>query len=144
MTLDEKSGRTMLGYYLQLTLWTLFLAVVTFLAAGTLAYPGGWAMIVLFGGGGVVMVAWLSRRSPQLLRERMSPPIQKHQERWDRIWLSLGATYAVKENLELDFGYTYVKAVTAAINEPGAGNGVFVGEAAGHSHLFGFGVSGKF
>ena len=89
MTLDEKSGRTMLGYYLQLTLWTLFNAVVTFLADGTLAYPGCWAMNEMFGGGGVVMVAWLSRRSPQLLRERMSPPIQKHQERWDRIWLSL-------------------------------------------------------
>ncbi|WP_054310689.1 isoprenylcysteine carboxylmethyltransferase family protein [Mesorhizobium sp. 1M-11] len=89
MTSQAKGQRTLVGYYLQLLLWMVFMAVVTFLAAGTLAYPAGWIMIVLFGGGGVALIAWLSRRSPQLLRERMSSPIQKGQEGWDKVWLSL-------------------------------------------------------
>lgn len=62
----------------------------------------------------------------------------------DRIWLSFGATYKVSKGYDIDFGCTYVKAVAATINEPGAGNGVFVGEASGHSHVLGIGVSGEF
>lgn len=89
MTSQAKGQRTLASYYLQLLLWMVFMAVVTFLAAGTFAYPAGWIMIVLFGGGGVALIAWLSRRSPQLLRERMSSPIQKGQEGWDKVWLSL-------------------------------------------------------
>ncbi|WP_379067947.1 methyltransferase family protein [Mesorhizobium sp. UC22_110] len=79
----------MIRYYLQLIVWMLFMAGITFLAAGTLAYPAGWTMIILFGGGGIAMIAWLAHRSPQLLRERMASPIQKDQEGWDKIWLSL-------------------------------------------------------
>ena len=89
MTSQAKHERTMASYYLQLFLWVLLMAAVTFLAAGTLAYPPGWIMVVLFGVGGVAVIVWLSQRSPQLLRERMSPPIQKGQEAWDKIWLSL-------------------------------------------------------
>lgn len=89
MTSQAKGQRTLVGYYMQLFLWMVFMAVVTFLAAGTLDYPAGWIMIILFGGCGLILIAWLSRRSPQLLRERMSSPIQKDQEGWDKIWLSL-------------------------------------------------------
>lgn len=89
MTSPTDRERSMAGYYLQLLLWMIFMAVITFLAAGTLAYPAGWVMIILFGGCGLILITWLARRSPQLLRERMSSPIQKGQENWDKVWLSL-------------------------------------------------------
>jgi protein-S-isoprenylcysteine O-methyltransferase Ste14 len=57
--------------------------------AGTLAFPGAWVMIALFSIGSLIMILWLSRYSPGLLRERMGSPLQRGQKSWDRIWLSL-------------------------------------------------------
>jgi protein-S-isoprenylcysteine O-methyltransferase Ste14 len=79
----------MARYLLQLLAWTVFMAVLILWPAGTLAYPGGWAFIALFTVGSIATVAWLSKHSPSLLRERMSLPVQRQQKPWDRIWLSL-------------------------------------------------------
>ncbi|HWK68814.1 MAG TPA: isoprenylcysteine carboxylmethyltransferase family protein [Rhizobiaceae bacterium] len=78
-------------YLLQLVAWTAVIAVLLLWPAGTLAYPGAWAFIALFGVGGLAMILWLGKYSPSLLRERMSPPLQRDQEPWDRIWLALFA-----------------------------------------------------
>ena len=79
----------MVVYLLQLLVWTLFMAVLILWPAGTLAYPGGWALIALFAIGGLAMVLWLGRHSPSLLRERMASPLQRAQKPWDRVWLGL-------------------------------------------------------
>jgi protein-S-isoprenylcysteine O-methyltransferase Ste14 len=79
----------MARYLLQILAWTVFMAILILWPAGTLAYPGGWAFIALFTVGSVATVAWLSKHSPSLLRERMSLPVQRQQKPWDRIWLSL-------------------------------------------------------
>jgi len=79
----------MVKILLQILLWSLFMAALIFWPAGTFAYPGAWAFIVLFLGGGLAMVWWLAKYSPSLLRERMGSPIQHDQKPWDRIWLSL-------------------------------------------------------
>ena len=74
-------------YMLQLLVWTVFMGVLIFWPAGTLAYPGAWVLLALFVVGGVAMVLWLSKRSPSLLRERMASPLQREQKPWDRVWL---------------------------------------------------------
>jgi protein-S-isoprenylcysteine O-methyltransferase Ste14 len=79
----------MVIYLLQTLLWTAFMAALVLWPAGTLAYPGGWAFILLFALGSVAMIVWLSKHSPRLLRERMSSPVQRAQTPWDRVWLSL-------------------------------------------------------
>jgi protein-S-isoprenylcysteine O-methyltransferase Ste14 len=77
----------MTRYMLQMLLWTFVMGVLILWPAGTLAYPGGWALLALFASGGVAMVLWLSQHSPSLLRERMASPLQREQKPWDRIWL---------------------------------------------------------
>jgi protein-S-isoprenylcysteine O-methyltransferase Ste14 len=79
----------MIGYLLQTLVWVGFIAGVILWPAGTVAYPGGWALIGLFAVGSVAMIVWLSKHSPRLLRERMSSPVQRGQTPWDRVWLSL-------------------------------------------------------
>lgn len=79
----------MLIYLLQLLAWTVFMAVLILWPTGTLAYPAGWVLIVLFGFGGLAMVLWLARKSPSLLRERMASPLQRDQKPWDRVWIGI-------------------------------------------------------
>ncbi|ETR77330.1 isoprenylcysteine carboxyl methyltransferase [Afipia sp. P52-10] len=79
----------MLRYLLQLLVWTVFMAVLVLWPAGTLVYPAGWVLIAMFGIGGLAMVLWLARQSPDLLRERMASPLQRAQKPWDRAWLGL-------------------------------------------------------
>lgn len=79
----------MTRYILQLLVSVFLIAVLVLWPAGTLAYAGGWSLIALFGLGGLVIILWLARVSPSLLRERMSSPVQKGQARWDQIWLGV-------------------------------------------------------
>lgn len=79
----------MTAYLLQTLAWMLFMAALLLLPAGTLAYPGAWILLGIFGFGGIAMILWLSKHSPSLLRERMAAPLQRDQKPWDRIWLSL-------------------------------------------------------
>jgi protein-S-isoprenylcysteine O-methyltransferase Ste14 len=74
---------------LQMVAWTAVIAALILWSAGTLAYPGAWAFIALFGIGGFAITLWLAKHSPGLLRERMSTPLQRDQKPWDRVFLSL-------------------------------------------------------
>nr|WP_051263933.1 isoprenylcysteine carboxylmethyltransferase family protein [Rhizobium leucaenae] len=64
------------------------MAVLILWPAGTLAFPVGWALIIIFALGGLAMTIWLSKYSPRLLRERMALPLQRDQKPWDRVWLT--------------------------------------------------------
>jgi protein-S-isoprenylcysteine O-methyltransferase Ste14 len=78
-------------YFLQLAAWVAFIATLILWPAGTLAYPGAWAFILLFASSGAAMILWLSKHSPSLLRERMASPVQRAQKPWDRVFLALFA-----------------------------------------------------
>src|SRR6185295_2004979 len=64
-----------------------YVAATTFWPAGTFCYPAGWTLLILMVVGGVAITVWLARHDPALLRKRMSAPIQRGQESWDRIFL---------------------------------------------------------
>jgi protein-S-isoprenylcysteine O-methyltransferase Ste14 len=64
-------------------------AAILFGAAGTLAWPAGWAFMALFFGATVPLTIRLARDDPALLAERMRSPIQPDQPVWDRVVLSL-------------------------------------------------------
>jgi protein-S-isoprenylcysteine O-methyltransferase Ste14 len=78
----------MLILTLQILAWTAVMAVMLLWPAGTLAYPGGWAFVILFAVAAFVISFWLYRHNPRLLRERMASPIQRQQKPWDRVFLS--------------------------------------------------------
>lgn len=79
----------MIRFLLQMVTWTLIMGVLVLWPAGTLHYPAAWVLIAIFLLGGLAMVLWLYKHSPQLLRERMASPVQRAQKPWDRIWISL-------------------------------------------------------
>ncbi len=73
----------------QMLIWTIFLAVLMLWSAGTVAFPGGWMFILLFGGGGSAITGWMARHSPHLLRERLAWPDREGQKPWDRVFLAV-------------------------------------------------------
>jgi protein-S-isoprenylcysteine O-methyltransferase Ste14 len=62
------------------------IALALFLAAGTVAWPAGWAFLVLFFGFTVAISRWLLRHSPGLLTERMTGISKPDQKTWDRVF----------------------------------------------------------
>ncbi len=77
----------MLAILLQILIWSISLGALILWPAGTLNYPGAWAFITLFAGGGCTISIWMFRHSPDLLRERMTWPLRREQKPWDRIFL---------------------------------------------------------
>jgi protein-S-isoprenylcysteine O-methyltransferase Ste14 len=65
------------------------IGLALFLAAGTVAWPAGWAFLVLFLGFTVVISLWLLRHSPGLLTERMTGIGQSNQKTWDKVFYAL-------------------------------------------------------
>ena len=59
-------------------------ALALCLAAGTLAWPAGWAFLVLFFSFVIVLSLWLLRYNPGLLKERMTN-FKRDQKAWDKM-----------------------------------------------------------
>ena len=63
-------------------------ALALFLAAGTLAWPAGWAFLVLFFGFTVAISLWLLKYNPGLLTERMTGIGKPDQKTWDKVFFA--------------------------------------------------------
>jgi protein-S-isoprenylcysteine O-methyltransferase Ste14 len=59
--------------------------LLLFVTAGTLAWPAGWAFLVLMFGFTIPLSLWLLRFNPELLAERMSGLAHPGQKRWDKV-----------------------------------------------------------
>jgi protein-S-isoprenylcysteine O-methyltransferase Ste14 len=70
-------------------LWVGSMGLVVFAPAGTFAYPGGWLLLIAMLVGGTWITLWLYKRDPELLRKRLAAPLQKHQQPWDRVFLTI-------------------------------------------------------
>jgi protein-S-isoprenylcysteine O-methyltransferase Ste14 len=64
--------------------FAVFLGVLLFWPAGTLAWPQGWTFIVLFVGWGIAVGVWLLKSDPGLLAARMKSPLSAEQKPADR------------------------------------------------------------
>ena len=70
-------------------------AAILFVAAGTIAWPAGWAFLVVTFVPSAVGYWWLVRHDPGLIAERMTGLDKSDHSRWDRLfvlvaWVSLG------------------------------------------------------
>ncbi len=63
------------------------MAAILFGAAGTWRWPQAWVFIAEMIATGVAIGIWLARHDPGLLAERMSPPLQRGQERLDKVFM---------------------------------------------------------
>ena len=82
----------------------VIIAIMLFLPAGRLGWPGAWLFLAEMGFVGFGMGVWLARHDPELLAERMKPPFQRAQPGWDRWFLvavaSLGTGWLVLMGLD--------------------------------------------
>ena len=69
----------------QTFIWFGAMGILLFLAAGTFAWPGTWAYLVLMGALSLTLGIDLARRDPGLLRERMGSPVQRDQPAADKM-----------------------------------------------------------
>jgi protein-S-isoprenylcysteine O-methyltransferase Ste14 len=65
--------------------WLAVMGVLLFLPAGTLRWPAAWVFLVEMGILGLAGGFWLARHDPDLLRERLAPPVQRDQVASDRV-----------------------------------------------------------
>ncbi|TPM96328.1 isoprenylcysteine carboxylmethyltransferase family protein [Mesorhizobium sp. B2-1-3A] len=74
---------------LQTFIWFGVMGALLFLSAGTLHWPGAWVYLVVMVGLSLTLGVALARRDPGLMKERLSPPIQKNQTAADKVLLSI-------------------------------------------------------
>jgi protein-S-isoprenylcysteine O-methyltransferase Ste14 len=70
---------------IQTVLCMALLAILLFVPAGTVKWPGAWIFLIESSVISIVLGLWLARHDPELLKERMRSPIQKEQSTEDKI-----------------------------------------------------------
>lgn len=65
------------------------LGVLLFGPAGTLDWVGAWVFLGIVTGFSLAIGVWLNRNNPGLLAERMTSPVRRNQEPWDRLLMSV-------------------------------------------------------
>jgi len=93
-------------------IWIFILALLLFVPAGTLRWPGAWAFLAIMAVAGFGGVEWLRRHDPELLRERLKPPFQRDQKPWDKVlmatFLPLWFAWFVLMAIDRRFGWSDV------------------------------------
>jgi protein-S-isoprenylcysteine O-methyltransferase Ste14 len=76
-----------LNLIVQTIVWYGLMGAIIFGAAGTMDYAGGWLYLGVMIAISVVFGAYAVRADPELLRERLKPPVQKEQPLADKLVL---------------------------------------------------------
>jgi len=72
---------------LQTGLWYGLMAAVLFGAAGTVAWPAAWVFLAEMVAASLVVGLWMAAKTPELLAERLSTPVQRRQKTWDKVFM---------------------------------------------------------
>jgi protein-S-isoprenylcysteine O-methyltransferase Ste14 len=70
---------------IQTLAWIVAMAALLFVPAGTLRWPAAWVFLAEMSVLGLAGGLWLARHDPDLLRERLSPFVQRDQVASDRL-----------------------------------------------------------
>src|SRR5215831_16154475 len=69
--------------------WLVGLALLLFVSAGTLHWPGAWIYLAEMGVIGTPIGIWLAHYDPGLLAERMAGIFTSTQRAWDRVLMTI-------------------------------------------------------
>jgi protein-S-isoprenylcysteine O-methyltransferase Ste14 len=70
-------------------------ALILFGAAGTVAWPAGWAFLALFFGFTIALSVWLVGHNPGLLTERMTGIGKSDQKTWDKVFFAIANLFFI-------------------------------------------------
>src|SRR5207245_1184347 len=85
----DETGSTMIArLLLQNTIFVVAMGALLFASAGTLHWPGAWAMLIVSALLGPLCGWWLYRLDPALLAERLRPVIQRDQPPADKAFIT--------------------------------------------------------
>jgi protein-S-isoprenylcysteine O-methyltransferase Ste14 len=76
-------------FVIQTMAWLVAMAALLFVPAGRIDWPGAWAFLIEMAAMGFGLGFRLARHDPALLAERLSPPFQRGQKAWDKVFLSV-------------------------------------------------------
>ncbi|MCW3476911.1 methyltransferase family protein [Limobrevibacterium gyesilva] len=74
--------------FVQTVLWLAVMAVLLFLPAGRVDWPGAWLFLAETGVLSIVVGLWLAMHDPALLAERLASPVQRAQKGWDKVFMA--------------------------------------------------------
>jgi len=93
-------------------LWLGAFALLLFVPAGTVHWPGAWVFLAIMAVASFWGFAWLGRHDPALLKERMRPPFQREQLPQDKLlmgtFLPLWLGWYVLMGLDRRLGWSSV------------------------------------
>jgi protein-S-isoprenylcysteine O-methyltransferase Ste14 len=97
-------------------IWLAGMALLLFAPAGTWHWPGAWIFLGISAASGIGMGLWLARSDPDLLEQRMGPPLQRGQQAADKLlivvlMLGVCAWFAV---MGFDVGHRHSEMPSAA------------------------------
>jgi protein-S-isoprenylcysteine O-methyltransferase Ste14 len=72
----------------QTTTWLAAMGLVLFVTAGDWSWPQGWAFLVEIAISSFAISFWLARHDPALLAARISAPVHRDQQSWDRVFMA--------------------------------------------------------
>jgi protein-S-isoprenylcysteine O-methyltransferase Ste14 len=75
----------------QTTTWLVAMGLILFVAAGDWGWPQGWAYLAEIAISSFAFGFWLARHDPALLAARLSAPVQRDQQLWDRTFMAAAA-----------------------------------------------------
>lgn len=73
----------------QTTVWLAVMAVILFSAAGDWRWPRGWVFLAETAVSSLAVCIWLAKHDPALLEQRLTSPVHRNQQPWDRVFMSL-------------------------------------------------------
>jgi len=111
--------------------WLVAMAVLLFVPAGTVDWPGAWMFLAITGVAGIAIGLWLARHDPDLLAERLAPPLQRGQQGWDKIFVPVvmvvWCTRLVFMALDAErFGWSHVPPWTQSLGALGVVLGMYI------------------
>ncbi|HEV3241829.1 MAG TPA: isoprenylcysteine carboxylmethyltransferase family protein [Methyloceanibacter sp.] len=92
--------------------WVVVFAFLLFVPAGTVRWPSAWVYLAILAVASVWGFAWLERHDPELLKERLRPPIQRGQPLADKLlmgtFIPVWFGWFVLMGLDRRFGWSNV------------------------------------
>lgn len=93
---DPTQAHLLIRLAVQTTIWLAIVGAILLLAAGDGRWPQAWIFLAETAVTSFAVCIWLAEHDPALLAERLTLPVHRNQQPWDRIFMALAlATFVL-------------------------------------------------